>query len=66
MIDKKSVHGRIEYQLTGKAHKTNGPAVIYPLHGERYWYLFGKAHRYYGPCYKNYWWIHEQFIKDAD
>jgi hypothetical protein len=64
MIERLELENRIQYQLNGKTHKTNGPAVI--LHsGNRWsWWLNGKLHRYYGPFSKSGDWIlHDECVK---
>jgi hypothetical protein len=38
-----------EYEVNGKWHRTNGPAVEWE-YGRWDWWLFGNWHRYYGPA----------------
>lgn len=51
-----------EYQLNGKTHRTNGPALeTYNSWG---WWLYGRLHRYYGPRNSGGDWnIHGRYIK---
>ena len=44
--------GTVMYQLDGKLHREDGPAVIY-LNGSKHWWLNGKQHRIGGPAVFN-------------
>ena len=40
---------RVEYRLTGKRHRMDGPAIEWAS-GSKEWYLNGKRHRLNGPA----------------
>jgi len=59
--------GTIEYQLSGKTHRVDGPAIIRP-NGSKIWYCRGKLHRLDGPCMTNsgneFWYKHGKLHRD--
>ena len=47
--ERKEFSDRIEYQLNGKLHREDGPAIEY-ADGTKCWYVDGKRHRTDGPA----------------
>ena len=47
MIEKVRRQNSTVYELDGKYHRTNGPAMIWD-NGYWCWWLHGARHRYYG------------------
>ena len=66
MIERFECNTHIEYRVTGKLHRPNGPAwyTWYNDYGDWYWFMNGVEHRCYGPQDQNgYWCIHGKWIK---
>ena len=56
------------YNLEGKLHRTDGPAIEY-ANGDKYWYINGQRHRDNGPAveYANgdkSWWINGKYHRE--
>tara|TARA_R110000851_G_scaffold263809_1_gene416360 strand:- start:16 stop:294 length:279 start_codon:yes stop_codon:yes gene_type:complete len=54
------------YDLNGKHHRTDGPAVEY-AHGTKFWYLYGKQHRADGPAAEwadgdKWWYLNDKLL----
>lgn len=66
----KDVHGIERWQVDGRLHREDGPAIIYP-NGDQYWYKNGKLHREDEPAImyfrgKQSWYKNGQLHREGD